>query len=102
MIVIPISPEFVPQINSGSKVSTIRSGTRKYPLGPAELRSRLHRIPINIIAVRYKNFSELREDEASNDGFLSLADLLTALRRFYPSIKDDDAVTIIEFTRRDD
>ena len=101
MIVIPISPEFVAQITSGLKVSTIRSGTRTYPLGPAVLRSRLHRIPVNITAIRHKSFSGLREDDALSDGFRSLADLLIALRRFYPSIGKDDAVTIIKFTRRD-
>jgi hypothetical protein len=102
VIVIPISSEFVPQITSGGKVSTIRSGTRNYPLGPAVLRSRLHRIPVSITSIRHKNLSELRENDASNDGFPSLAELLIALRKFYPSIGDDDAVTIIEFTRRDD
>jgi hypothetical protein len=98
--VIPISSEFVPPILAGTKVSTIRSGVREYPVGPAIMQSRVGQIPIHITAIVHKKLGELQEDDARRDGFSSLASLKSSLHRFYPSLSNEDLVTVIEFTKQ--
>jgi hypothetical protein len=97
---IPISADFLPLIVSGRKLSTIRSGIRNYERGTAMLRSPAGHVVVNITAVHHKRFSLLQEEDALRDGFSSIADLRTALRSFYPSIVDDDLVTIVEFVQQ--
>jgi hypothetical protein len=99
MIVIPLSSEFVPLVSSGRKTSTIRSGVRKYPLGPAVMQSKDKEIPIRVERVRHLRFCELAEEDALRDGLLSLDALRSTLRDFYPSMMAEDMVTVVEFSR---
>ena len=99
MTVIPISSEYVPMIRAGTKVSTVRSGTRHYFLGQAIIRCESIAIPIFITNVVHKRFGQLDETDALRDGFPSLESLRSALHRFYRPIGCHQFVTIVEFRR---
>jgi hypothetical protein len=94
---IPISPDFVPLVQSGRKVTTVRKGQRKVTLGAAEFVSGSILIPVSVEDVQYKRYRELTDADAMRDGFSTLAELTGALERFYPSLAGDDLVTIISF-----
>jgi hypothetical protein len=95
--VIALSSEFLPDVVSGDKVSTIRRGRRNYPLGGALLRARDRDIAIDIRRVRYSKIRDLTVDDARRDGFENVEELKTALSRFYPQLQPEDDVTIVEF-----
>lgn len=97
MTVIPLASEYLPLVRGGRKRSTIRKGRRSIEHGPAEIVSGRERIQVTISAVRFKQLAELTEEDARRDGFGSVADLLVALRRFYPELNATSTMTIIDF-----
>jgi len=100
MIVVPVARRFLPLIRRGEKSSTIRKGTRPYPIGPAVLRSDGEEIRILITGVRFSTTASLTQSDAVKDGFESLGELLDALREFYPDLLPSDSVTITSFRIR--
>jgi hypothetical protein len=94
---ITVAGEFVDAILGGRKITTIRSGLRRYLLGPAVMRSGAVQIPINITEVRFKAFGELTETDALRDGLESLEHLRSVLLRFYPDLSESDTLTVVEF-----
>lgn len=95
---IPLAEEFVDAIISRQKRTTIRAGRRNYALGPTQLTSAKGKIPVQIVGVRYKRFEDLTDADAVADGFESIHDLSSVLKRFYPALKPSDVVTIVEFS----
>lgn len=98
MTTIDLSHEFMPLVLGGAKRTTVRKGNRQYPLGAGQLVSKRISVPIFIRGLRHCRFDELTEEDAWADGFDALMDLEAALRRFYPSIRDEDECTIVEFS----
>ena len=101
MTVIALSRDFLPDVISGSKVSTIRRGRRTYRLGDAVLRGDDQDVPIDIRRIRYLKFRDLTEQDALRDGFENLTELRTALLRFYSQLQPNDDLTVIEFVVKD-
>lgn len=98
--IIPIAPEFIEPILRGDKTTTVRSGARSYPLGPAVLNSTGSEVEVRIIRVRVTKVSTLTEQDAIRDGFDTLDSLRQRLRDFYPDLMDESTITIVEFNRQ--
>jgi hypothetical protein len=95
---IPLAEEFVDAVVGRRKRTTIRAGQRSYTLGPTQLTSAKRKVPVRIVAVRYKRFRDLTDADAVADGFESINSLSAVLMRFYPALKPSDLVTIVEFS----
>lgn len=94
---IRLSEEFISDVESGRKKTTIRAGKRDIKRGPNSLTSHLHKIPIRVTDVRFKKVHQLSDADALNDGFDSKETLKAALVRFYPSLTPNDDITIVKF-----
>lgn len=94
---IPLDARFLPLVRSGSKRSTIRKGLRPWTIGPASFGSQGEELQVCITEVRFTTAESLTAADAIRDGFQSLAELLQALREFYPSLTLSDEVTIASF-----
>jgi hypothetical protein len=84
---------------SGKKTSTIRLGSRRYPLGPARIVSGKVSIPITITDVEFTTVGGLNEVIAAMEGYNSLDELFRDLKRFYPGAEVDSQVTVVRFQK---
>jgi hypothetical protein len=96
---IALADEYFELIERGIKTSTIRYRKRDYNLGKCQFYSDTSdKITIvEITEIEYKTFGELTEDDALHDGFKTLVELKSTLKRFYPDVKDGDIVTRVVF-----
>jgi hypothetical protein len=95
---IALATDLFPLYDSGRKRQTIRKGWRDYDLGPAKLTDGDSETrSIVVTSVDWHPFKELTEADAAADGFDSLAELRSALERFYPGFSPDDEVTVVGF-----
>lgn len=92
--------EFVDAIIEGRKITTVRKGIKRYPVG------RIVELTVDnkpfakarVDKVVVKRVGELTDDDAKKDGFNSREELIKALKRIYGNIKDSEFVTIVHFT----
>lgn len=91
--------EYVEPIISGRKITTVRRGIKSYPVGKiVELTADGERFALaKVKKVVVKRVKELNDADAVKDGFDSREDLISALKRIYGSIKDEDFVTVVHF-----
>jgi ASC-1-like (ASCH) protein len=89
--------DYMPLIRQGKKHSTVRNGVRQLPGNVADLVADGERMRVLVTDWGVKSFEELSAADAKRDGFTTLVELTTALRRFYPNISPSDPVTIIGF-----
>jgi ASCH domain len=94
---LPLHSEFVPLVRAGKKRSTVRKGIRKIESALADLVAGSDRVRVLVTDMDVKPYMALSTTDARRDGFETLADLQTALHRFYPNIAPSDPVTIIGF-----
>jgi hypothetical protein len=94
---IPLAPDLIPLVLSGKKTSTVRLGIRRYPLGPARIVSGNVNIPIEITEIEFMKLGELGDGVAKTEGYTTLGEFLSNLRRFYPGAEIDRDVTVIRF-----
>ncbi|MBE8539350.1 ASCH domain-containing protein [Geoglobus acetivorans] len=92
--------EYVEEIMSGKKVTTVRKGIKRYPVGrivdlTAESRP-FARARVDKVVV--KRVRELTDSDARLDGFESREELIEALNRIYGKVKDEEFVTVVHFT----
>jgi|SRR5580658_705642 hypothetical protein len=97
MTTVPIAKEFLGLVRAGKKTSTIRRGIRTWAIGPVILTSGDEQVVVKVTRVSHKMFGSLTEEDARRDGFDSLCDLGSALKRFYPTINSEIPVTILSF-----
>jgi hypothetical protein len=97
MIVIPLSSEFIASIIRGDKTTTIRRGRRSYTTGRCILRMGDQDVTVEIGMVRFCKVRDLTQKDAETDGFMSLEELSQALNHFYPGLRPDDDVTVVNF-----
>jgi hypothetical protein len=87
---------------SGAKRSTIRRGVRQVNVGDdirftASKSSGTQRVALaHVVGVRQKRVEDLTVADGLTDGFSTLDELLTALRTFYPDLRPQETLTIIE------
>ncbi|HEX8062098.1 MAG TPA: ASCH domain-containing protein [Allosphingosinicella sp.] len=84
-------------VASGSKRSTIRLGTKADHVGPTLLVAGDKTIPVEVIQVVLKRYSQLDEEDARLDGFADLEALRQALESFYPALGPEDSLSILHF-----
>ncbi len=92
--------EYVEAIMSGRKVTTVRKGIKRYPVGrivdlTVENRP-FARARVDKVVV--KRVRELTDSDARLDGFESRDELIEALRRIYGKVRDEEFVTVVHFT----
>lgn len=95
---IPLSSQYVESVRKGQKRATVRAGKRSYRLGAGMLDAGEVSIPIWIDAIEAKCMRELTPEDAHLDGFPGLIELRNALVHHYPTLTDDDPVTIVRFS----
>lgn len=91
--------EFVEKIINGEKITTVRRGIKSYPVGRiVELTSDGKRFAIaKVKKVVVKRVRELTDEDAIRDGFKSRNELISALKRIYGDLRDDEFVTVVHF-----
>ena len=91
--------EYVDKIIAGEKITTVRRGIKSYPVGRiVELTANGERFALaKVKKVVVKRVRELSEEDAARDGFDSREALISALRKIYGEIKDDEFVTVVHF-----
>ena len=89
---------FYEAIKQGGKVQTARVGEPHYPLGIAAADfSDGSVLQIEITGISYKKFNEMSLQEVQKDGFQSKKELWEALIGFYPELKEDAELMLVEF-----
>lgn len=87
------------RIETGEKTITLREGHRDYRPGLVMLSC--EKVPWAVMAditdVRHCALRDVTEDEWTADGFVSQADLLTQMRRYYPKLELDSPITVIRW-----
>jgi hypothetical protein len=95
---LPLHSDFIPLVREGKKQSTVRKGVRKIDSSLADLVAGDYRLRVLVTDLNVKPFAALTVADAQRDGFETLPELKSALRRFYPDISPSDPVTVIGFT----
>ena len=92
--------DYVDAIMEGKKVTTIRKGIKRYPVGRVvELTADSRPFATaRIEKVVVKRVKELTDSDAKLDGFESRDELIEALKRIYGSIRNEEFVTVVHFT----
>jgi len=96
--VIVFDPRYAEDLKSGRKCYTIRLGKRD--LQPGEIRRatcRGEEFDLYIKAVEFKHVEQLTSLDARKDGFENVQDLISVLENYYPGLRPDDLLTIINF-----
>jgi hypothetical protein len=96
-ISIPLALDLVPLVLSGKKTLTVRPGIRRYPLGPARIVSGNVDIPIEILELEFMKLRDLNQSVAKSEGYATLGEFLSNLRRFYSEAEIDRDVTVVCF-----
>ena len=101
---IKFAPDLFKLILSGQKTTTVREGSRKYSLVPVRFvtdppnkRGMVNVAQGFITKVELKQFRHLSGDEAEQEGFKGLPDLVKRLKEIYPDIGLDSEITKVEF-----
>jgi hypothetical protein len=95
---IKLVDRFFDLVLSGKKTSTIRYGLVFFTNDHLQLRSNKQSLPIRLLKIDYsKTFGDLNEEDAFRDGFSTLDELKTELRRFYGDVPPDYPMTVIHF-----
>jgi hypothetical protein len=95
---IVFDPRYFEGLKSGRKCYTIRLGKRDLRSG--EIRKAVCRgeeFALFIKAVEFKHVGQLTDLDARKDGFESVQDLISVLENYYPGLRPDDWLTIINF-----
>jgi hypothetical protein len=93
-----LEDSFIDLIISGQKKSTVRFGFVFPEDNILKLLSSNRSVDVELTMVNYSvTFGSLNQDDAINDGFKSLEELKNVLKGFYPSISDNDQMTILHF-----
>ncbi len=95
---LPVKWEYLRDILRGRKTATIRWGLLTVPHKRVYLEcgGRVYG-ELEILGVKHVKLSELSDEDARQDGFYGLTELIAALTRIYPDITPGDWVTVIRF-----
>ncbi len=92
--------EYVDAIINGKKVTTIRKGIKRYPVGRIVdltvdnrpfARARVDKVVV-------KRIKELTDNDALLDGFDNRDELIRALKKIYGNVREEEFVTVVHFT----
>jgi hypothetical protein len=80
---------------AGQKKTTIRSGRLYLPPGPVILQCGRKLIVAEVAGVRHCLAGDLTDEDAYQDGFGTLSDLIRALRQHYPELLPESWVSVV-------
>jgi len=91
--------EYVESIIGGKKITTVRKGIKSYPVG------KIVELTVNykpfarakVKKVVVKRVKELTDEDAIKDGFRNREELISALKKIYGDVNENDFVTIVHF-----
>jgi uncharacterized protein YqfB (UPF0267 family) len=90
-------PEFFEAVRSGRKHTTMRLGRKWFQPGLLLFECDSDSLAVNVTEVLHKQFADLTENDARDDGIEHLNTLKKTLRSIYPSISNESYLTIIRF-----
>ena len=87
-------------IHYGIKTITIREGHRDHKPGPVLIACHVEpwAVMADITSVRHCVLDEVTEEEYRADGFVSKADMLAGMKRFYSSMTMESPVTVLRWS----
>lgn len=95
---IKISRSDMKLFEAGRKRCTIRKGQASVASDKMVLTDGRKEASIRIVRVENRClFGQLNQQHATDEGFLTVADLISDLKQYYPNIADDDMLTVIYF-----
>lgn len=98
MVRIHFHESFYQDVLLGRKVQTARIDEPHYPLGRAMADfSNGQSLPIEIINISFKTIDNMSLEEVQRDGFESKESLWKALMGFYPNLKVENSLMLVEF-----
>ncbi len=98
MVRIHFHESFYEDIRLGHKIQTARIDEPHYPLGKAMADfSDGSSLPIEITGISFKTINGMSEYEIQKDSFRSKIELWNALIGFYPHLKEEDHLMLVEF-----
>ncbi len=94
-----LTNDLFPALVNGAKRATVRAGKRDVVPGPLTFESVSGDRSCDVLVYRvsYTMVRDLTLNDAHLDNAKDVDELVIALRRFYPDLKDSDIVTVIEF-----
>lgn len=97
--VLPITPEFILMVRSGSKTTTIRKGIRKVQKNAVLILrgGGADEVPVLVIGVKIRKMKDLDLNDAHNEGYSTVEELLGELLQIYPNLSGETPLTIISF-----
>ncbi|MCZ4694911.1 hypothetical protein DWB61_07910 [Ancylomarina euxinus] len=98
MVRIHFHESFYQDIRLGKKIQTARIDEPHYPLGEAMADfSDGSTLPIEVTGLSFKTINNMSVNEIRKDGFQSKEELWNALIGFYPHLKEEDPLMLVEF-----
>jgi len=95
---IKVSREDFNLAKKGIKTCTVRLGTLNVAKSITEIHDGTNSLRVKIGGVDNKRvLRELTDDDAQKEGFRTKNDLISDLKRYYPSIEPEQPVTVIYF-----
>lgn len=81
------------------KRTMIKKGRRDIELGEMSFKSLDNKRQeiVNVVSVYHSRLSNVNGDDMKNDDFKNLHDMYKSLKEYYPTMKIDDVVTVINF-----
>ncbi|MDK3157331.1 GNAT family N-acetyltransferase [Kamptonema cortianum] len=92
-----IKAEFLGDIRVGKKRATIRKGKQRIRNGVLIFQNGNDHQIVNVTSVRYCHVKSLTDEDAVADGFANREELIEKLHEFYPDIRKNQFVTVINF-----
>jgi hypothetical protein len=98
MVIIHFHESFYQDIRLGHKRQTARIDEPHYPLGKAMADfSDGSSLSIEVTGISFKTINNMSVNEIQKDGFQSKDELWNALIGFYPHLKEEDSLMLVEF-----
>ncbi|MDE5421667.1 ASCH domain-containing protein [Ancylomarina sp. DW003] len=98
MLHIHFHKSFYQDIRLGKKTQTARIEEPHYPLGEAIADfSDGSSLPIEITGIKFKTINNMSANEILKDGFQSKIELWNTLIGFYPHLREEDPLMLVEF-----
>ncbi len=102
MQVLKLADDLFVKLRSGDKVCTIRKGRRDVGLGGLQFEGAQDgslKERVFITSVTFTTLGSVPTETLESDGFRDHADALEQMKRFYPDIRFDTEVTVVNFFR---
>lgn len=100
---IKLTPELFLLAKSGKKKATTRKGVKDFDVGEAYIinaQEPSEKLLVTIDKLEIKKYKEIDDSLAKLENYTSAIELKLALKTHYPTIKEEDNITIVYFSRK--